>query len=101
MLCAKNDKLDPQLRSHYIRLIIVMFVDCRDNQPFLDQLPYSFVSVMKSQGRIQDLRMGTHLNSTRKMWKLMVFMTSLITVPSNAYVAILEKSGFSPFSNYM
>ena len=47
LLCAENDKLHPQLRSCYIQLIIVMFVDCGNNQPFLDQLPYSFVSVIK------------------------------------------------------
>lgn len=42
--CARNEELDPLLRSQYIDLILVIFVDSGGNRPYLDNLPYLFVS---------------------------------------------------------
>ena len=44
LLCAGDDTLDTTLRSRYVELILVMFVDVGENRPFLDNLCYSFVS---------------------------------------------------------
>ena len=44
ILCAKDYEMDPKLRSRYIDLILVMFVDVGKNWPFMDNLCYSFVS---------------------------------------------------------
>lgn len=42
--CAKNDRIDSHLRSWYIELILVIFVDSCGNRPYLDYLPNLFVS---------------------------------------------------------
>ena len=44
-MCAKDSRTDIQLRSKYVELILVMFVDVGDNRPFMDNLCYSFVSI--------------------------------------------------------
>ena len=44
LLCAQDTKLDTTLRSCYVELLLVMFVDVGENRPFLDHLCYSFVS---------------------------------------------------------
>ncbi|XP_019849951.1 PREDICTED: inositol 1,4,5-trisphosphate receptor-like [Amphimedon queenslandica] len=41
--CAKETDIDSKLRKYYIKLILVMFVDCGNNRSFLDNLCYSFV----------------------------------------------------------
>ena len=46
LLCAKDDSLDTSLRSRYVELILVMFIDVGENRPFLDNLCYSFVSIL-------------------------------------------------------
>ena len=43
-MCAKDQDIDVMLRSKYVELILVMFVDVGNNRPFLDNLCYSFVS---------------------------------------------------------
>lgn len=43
ILCARNTSLTPTLRSRYVELLLVMFVDVGENIPFLDSLNYSFV----------------------------------------------------------
>lgn len=43
--CSVKDLyLDPRIHSRYIELLLVMFVDVGDNHPYLDNIPYSFVS---------------------------------------------------------
>ena len=44
LLCAQDTELDTTLRSRYVKLLLVMFVDVGENRPFLDHLCYSFVS---------------------------------------------------------
>ena len=46
LLCVKNFEIDETIRSHYIDLILVMFVDVGNNRSFLDHLCYSFVSCL-------------------------------------------------------
>ncbi len=43
IICVKNPDLSPKLRSRYVELILVMFIDVDENVPFLDNLTYSFV----------------------------------------------------------
>lgn len=44
LMCAKDEEIEVNLRSKYIELILVMFVDVGENRPFMDNLCYSFVS---------------------------------------------------------
>lgn len=41
--CIRDSNINPRLQSRYTELLLVMFVDVGDNQPYLDNLPYSFV----------------------------------------------------------
>ncbi|XP_019861438.1 PREDICTED: uncharacterized protein LOC100634093 isoform X2 [Amphimedon queenslandica] len=43
LTCVKDCDIDTDIRSHYIELILVMFVDFGENRSFLDNLCYSFI----------------------------------------------------------
>ena len=46
-------------------------------------------------------RGGAHQMKMAKSQKLIIFMTYLINVRSNVEVVVVEKIGFSSFSNYI
>ena len=46
--CANNPHIHSTLKSHYVELILVMFVAVGNNRSYLDHLCYSFVSLHKS-----------------------------------------------------
>ena len=54
ILCAQNTSLSFKLRSKYVELILIMFVDVNENVSFLDNLIYSFVSCVCCLSQIND-----------------------------------------------
>jgi inositol 1,4,5-triphosphate receptor type 1 len=44
LACVNDEEVDIKIRSRYVDLILVMFVDVDNNTPFMDHLCYSFVS---------------------------------------------------------